>query len=537
MVIGNAEIASLISPLLFEDSYHFSDAETLDRFLMGNSVNADAEQPEIPDSPLSCVVLDSFRAKLQEKKLLLLGVTCARRRYLVLLDLKSRSAVRTLLWAGAGWPKYHWELAFPDSSVSRRCVLKLKKALGFWAIQPRLTMSLTISVRNQSDKRAKTVLKYKIFNVVEEFVDGLVTTEKSTFLQLEGVRGFDQALQKAHKKMVTAAIPVRVFADELEERLQQIAAGESVEQPQLDPAERAGEATISLLSAATSEMLAHTSGLLQDIDTEFLHQYRVHLRKIRSLLKESRSVIDTASLQPHLAFFKRLSALTTPVRDYDVHLLMVDDWSRRHHEHALVNQLQPLKQLIGGKRKKSWNTLVRFLSSEEYQCAMTAWQRYLNSGSSSEKSITVRELAARRIQKCYKDLLSDGRKLDKASPDEAFHDLRLDMKRLRYLLEYFAPIFPTRDYALIFKQARTLQSVLGDFHDITVQKSVLMHYADELQERGSTAPGTFVCLGFLLQEMGGNHHSLRDQFHDVFCLISAEENVHFVNELHKKANP
>lgn len=537
MVQGNTEVASVISPLLFEDSFHFEDVETLDRFLSENGLETDVEPTDTSVSPVVWEVLDTFRAKLQEKKLLLMGVTYARKRYLVLLDIKSRAVIQSVLWEGAGWPKYHWELTFPDTSSNRRFILKLKKAIGFWALQTRLMMSSSISVRSQRDKRNKTVLKYKIVRIVEGARKGLLRNDASAFVQLESVRGFDQAMNKSHKKMIATATPRKVFIEELCLQLQEVTCDESVDQPQLDPAESASDAIISLLSVATDEMVAHTEGLIEDIDTEFLHQYRVNLRKIRSLLKESRSVIDAEELQPHLAVFRRLSALTTPVRDYDVHLLMVDDWSRRHHENALADQLDPLKKLIERKRKRAWNSLVLFLQSEDYQLALTSWQRYLRAVSQPDKMITVRELAAKRIQKCYRALLRDGRKLDKASPDEAFHDLRLDMKRLRYLLEYFAPIFPTHDYALIFKQARTLQAVLGDFHDITVQKSVLMHYADELQERGNTAPGTFVCLGFLLQEMGGNHHSLRDQFHDIFRLISAEENATFVSELHKKANP
>ena len=65
---------------------------------------------------------------------------------------------------------------------------------------------------------------------------------------------------------------------------------------------------------------ANVDGVLRDIDTEFLHDLRVSVRRTRSALKLLGSVTPDAT--GHFRDeFKWLGDVTTPVRDLDVHLL------------------------------------------------------------------------------------------------------------------------------------------------------------------------------------------------------------------------
>ncbi|MGD0937407.1 MAG: CHAD domain-containing protein, partial [Streptosporangiaceae bacterium] len=78
-------------------------------------------------------------------------------------------------------------------------------------------------------------------------------------------------------------------------------------------------ATVLLRLLDTLEL--NLDGVLRDIDTEFLHDLRVSVRRTRSAIKLLGGVLPDGLAGPYAAEFKWLGELTTPTRDLDVHLL------------------------------------------------------------------------------------------------------------------------------------------------------------------------------------------------------------------------
>jgi len=68
------------------------------------------------------------------------------------------------------------------------------------------------------------------------------------------------------------------------------------------------------------------------------------------------------------------------------------------------------------------------------------------------------------------------------------HDMRIAMKRLRYLLEIFDVAFDD-DLAPFVDEVRDLQDVLGDVHDADVQLPMLEEHLRTLEVHGGTPGG------------------------------------------------
>ena len=83
----------------------------------------------------------------------------------------------------------------------------------------------------------------------------------------------------------------------------------------IDPAATATELMAIELGDFLSEMQRNLPGLLADIDTEFLHDFRVAVRRTRATLKLGRPVLPTAMRSHWEPAFKWLGDLTTPVRE------------------------------------------------------------------------------------------------------------------------------------------------------------------------------------------------------------------------------
>ncbi len=80
-------------------------------------------------------------------------------------------------------------------------------------------------------------------------------------------------------------------------------------------------AVATVLTRLLDTMHANVPGTTRDIDTEFLHDLRIAVRRTRSVLKMAGSVLPGNMATRYRPEFKWLGDLTTPTRDLDVYLL------------------------------------------------------------------------------------------------------------------------------------------------------------------------------------------------------------------------
>ena len=92
----------------------------------------------------------------------------------------------------------------------------------------------------------------------------------------------------------------------------------------LRPETPAAVAIAEMLTGFTAAIEENVPGTIASIDTEFLHDLRVAVRRTRSILKLVGDVLPDGLAERFAPEFKWLGDLTTPVRDLDVYLLELD---------------------------------------------------------------------------------------------------------------------------------------------------------------------------------------------------------------------
>ena len=95
----------------------------------------------------------------------------------------------------------------------------------------------------------------------------------------------------------------------------------------LEPDERSDRAAGRILPALLEVIEANLPGAVADIDSEFLHDLRVSVRRTRSLQRQLRAAFPAEPLQHFRAEFRWLQRVTGPSRDLDVYVLEFDDFS------------------------------------------------------------------------------------------------------------------------------------------------------------------------------------------------------------------
>ncbi|MBW8190247.1 CHAD domain-containing protein [Neiella marina] len=234
---------------------------------------------------------------------------------------------------------------------------------------------------------------------------------------------------------------------------------------------------------------ANEAGVIADYDTEFLHDYRVSLRKVRSVLSLFKGVYSapqTISLKQ--AFSEHMNP-TGQLRDLDVYLLEKDRFYSLLPA-SLHQGLDLMFTQFEKERAAHHHKLSKRFASQAYQQAMAALSAQFSANSNVIKpGPQAKHLAASYAQtliwKRYQKVCKIARAIDAQTPDEQIHELRIDCKKLRYLMEFFAPLFAAKSIKALIKSLKVLQETLGLFNDYSVQQESLQAYLATHANKGT----------------------------------------------------
>lgn len=228
-------------------------------------------------------------------------------------------------------------------------------------------------------------------------------------------------------------------------------------------------------------------GILADLDTEFLHDFRVSLRRVRSLLSLFRNVYDEQDCRAANKELAGIMKQTNRLRDLDVYLM------DRGKFYALVPDsmyagLQTLFDIFARERQEALEQVGTFLQSDSYKEQMQDLQRRFSEPEGMARGGAANEatghFAGRMIMKRYGKVGKLARSINRDTPDETVHALRIQCKKLRYLMEFFAPLYSPKAVKSLVKSLKGLQDQLGMFNDCSVQRASLTAFVDEHPLRG-----------------------------------------------------
>mgnify|MGYP003648327098 CR=1 FL=1 len=209
-----------------------------------------------------------------------------------------------------------------------------------------------------------------------------------------------------------------------------------------------------------SEMIrALQPGVAQGMDPEFLHRFRVNLRRSRAVTEAIITITGDDALGKAMKPLKGMARQTSLLRDLDVFLLYLD--TRASQDPRLRRSLKAsgAMNLFHQWRERERQALCRRLEGKAWHKDLKKWESTIASKTLSRalKKATpeaIHETARQRGEYC----LEQFRTLSSQAPDEDFHELRKSLKRLRYLAELDKPYY--RD---LLKELKTQQSLYGEF--------------------------------------------------------------------------
>jgi CHAD domain-containing protein len=443
--------------------------------------------------PVRRTALDTFDRRLARAGLRLELVTDAGVERLELTQ-GGETLVQVIAGAGPRWPAMAGVL--PDGMLKDR-VARLAgiRALLVVGENPRLVRCAEL--RNAE---CKIVVRLDL----DESADGATSPPTVTVRPL---RGYQKEAERAWRLVTTLLEPVA----------SEPPAPPAGTPPVVDPESPARALLAAELTGFLEEIRANVPGTVADIDTEFLHDVRVAVRRTRSVLRLGRPALPPYVRQEWEPQFKWLGDLTTPVRDLDVYQLGLPEMARWLVA-ASPADLEPFEAHLARRRAAERRILVRRLRGVRLRRLLDDWAGALSelAGSADGAAWSAGALARTTVARAHRRVVRGGAAISDTSPPEDLHVLRKRGKELRYALEMFAPVFGDARVRSAIGDLKSLQDVLGRFQDSEVQRTTLRGFAAEMVADRAPAE-SLLAMGELTGHLHAEQQRARAEFAGVFA--------------------
>ncbi len=274
----------------------------------------------------------------------------------------------------------------------------------------------------------------------------------------------------------------------------------------------------ALVHACLAHLIANQRGMLESSEPEYLHQTRVALRRLRSVFATFKALCPAGELASLIEETRWLARMLGPARDWDVFNdetlppIMV-----RYAGHAGI---AAMARSAARLRMAANRRARRAVASVRGQGLLRALDDWLNAGArfealdrapaSSKQGLApvlpsdgapassndgpAADFAREVLGAALKRVAKRGRHLGGLAPRE-LHRLRIAAKKLRYAVEFFAPLYDDTRAGAYRAALVRLQDALGSYNDAVTVRRLAMRASRGLQ--GAAADEAFsIMLGW-----------------------------------------
>jgi CHAD domain-containing protein len=229
------------------------------------------------------------------------------------------------------------------------------------------------------------------------------------------------------------------------------------------------------LQESTIRLKALRSSLLTGYREEDLHQLRVTLRRMRSVLRKV-ALDEARELRRELG---ALARATNGARDWDTLVASAQD-------QLGPEQLRALLPLLEECHQGALAQVYRMLRSHQWRAALARWDALADI---TEMAVGCQAIATRELDSILQRVNAAGRKAMIRDDARRWHKLRIAIKELRYTLDSLPHDAGEPLTAMLLDECKSLQSLLGDWHDTVVHRQLLDQLSAQESFDATTSAG------------------------------------------------
>jgi inorganic triphosphatase YgiF len=237
-----------------------------------------------------------------------------------------------------------------------------------------------------------------------------------------------------------------------------------------------------------SHLQVNDVGILRDDDDEYIHQARVAMRRIRSAIKLFSPVLPMGFVNQWNVVWRDLANELGDARNWDVfcHELL----PQLKSAFPKTSEIEELEKFAHTQRSQAHTKAVASFGSRAYSVKIISFaeavmslhshpevknrQKMILESQSTPEPILDEDtqqfatrLLKRRHRRFMREVLVPNRNLEES------HQLRLDLKKLRYSFDFFMELYPRKRISRYMKSLARAQELLGQMNDLATAETLL----------------------------------------------------------------
>ncbi len=215
-----------------------------------------------------------------------------------------------------------------------------------------------------------------------------------------------------------------------------------------------------------------------DGGVEDLHQFRVSMRRARSVLGVAEGVLPDHERLGASRALRSMARLSSPVRDLDVYIADLPGLCDGVGDPADPAAAATLVELAVAMREQPSVSFEWALRGPDGKSMFDSWSMVssptpMGAGEPGPlATLPALELVDGWTRKAFKQTRRKGRRALESDDLEHWHDLRKALKKLRYLVAAFASQHDPGDLRRVRRHLRRLQDHIGLLQDLRVQQEL-----------------------------------------------------------------
>jgi len=310
-------------------------------------------------------------------------------------------------------------------------------------------------------------------------------TEPVCDLDLEMTEGDPAVLFDAALQLLDAA-PLRITTRDHAERARRLLGG-AIEATTAEPLSLVPSMTVEAVLQITCRacvwhLVSNERAALAG-NAEAIHQMRVAVRRLRSVLAAVRSMLPAKQYQWVKDELRWLGGSLGPARNWDVFAmdLLAPVRSVLHTGPDLGNLVEMATQ----RQQAAYTAARSTIASRRYSEAILKTVRWFETHRWRDQPVsehsaplfsTIAEIAPPIIERRWRQAMRRSKHFAGSSLDER-HRLRIALKKLRYTIELLESLFEAASVKALVKRVKGLQEGLGHLNDVGTAQRLITELA------------------------------------------------------------
>jgi len=304
--------------------------------------------------------------------------------------------------------------------------------------------------------------------------------EEQIFRELElELRAGDPTAMFDLAKQIGQDVPLEIGVLSKEQRGRMLAEGaldheQKARSPDIDDDMTAGQVFAAIVHECIRHFRLNQAMIIAERDPDALHQARVAMRRLRAAFSLFGPAIRQGSLEPLKAELRDFLEPFGRARNLDVYLANHGDelgWRDRRK--------------LTSARAETYDLVIDALNSQRIRDMLVDLVEWTASDGWRRKAAAdpIGKFAAKRLDQAWSKVKGGGSKLGDLQ-EKQLHRLRINIKKLRYSVEFLAPLYPRKRVRKFAASLEAMQDCLGLIHDDMISREIVAEFA--LAETGRT---------------------------------------------------